>query len=330
MMKHAYITGILLLILNIGSASAQESTEKQTPPGNTAPRTVVITRPADEKVMKYKMLPLKTMDYATVEATCKSWLSEGGIMTFESYRNSILVYDTEEVIKKISDFISEADRDTVNIRIEISFNTVETRSNSGFRVETNQPGKQQKTTVIKPEIRKGSSSSFNSQILVVSEGCPASLWAGTTTIDPQCLQEEKLCPEIYVITQNQVIRIPVNSPDIRMVNIGASLKVLPKYFDDGTVDLEFYPAFSYIEGKGPAKSVKIQSLSSHLRVKEGQRVYIGGLISAKQNNYLNIFGPDFFRDSSGRSATDMYLTVHVLKPGDTRAGKAVIKNRGSY
>lgn len=289
-------------------------------------KTVVITRLPEEKEKHYKMIPLKTMGFETVEAACKPMLSEGGLLVDEKSRRSILVYDNDDVIKKITDFINNADRDTVNIRIEVDYISSSSQSDRSITIRTtnykDKEGLQTGKVEIKPVARKNSSSASDKQILVVSEGLPATLFYGKTIIDPAWIQSVVLVPDVSVVAQNSTVTINQNLPDIQWTDVGAALRILPVVYDDDTVELEFYPSLSYLEGKGTRKYVKVQSLASTVRVKNGQRIYVGGLMSSKKDAYSNIFGLNYKAgEASERSVSDMYVTVYILKPGDQRAGR---------
>ncbi|MDD3119388.1 MAG: hypothetical protein PHQ27_09430, partial [Victivallales bacterium] len=89
-------------------------------PTSTRPRTITVTdRRQAEK--DYKLLPLGVMDYDTVDKTCRPWLSPGWLLVNEKIRDSVLVYDTPAVIKKISNFLREADLNAPNIRLEFNY-----------------------------------------------------------------------------------------------------------------------------------------------------------------------------------------------------------------
>lgn len=101
----------------------------------------------------------------------------------------------------------------------------------------------------------------------------------------------------------------------KMVNVGVSLYVLPRYLGNNLIEVEVYPEITQLVGKGKRKNLKVTSLSSKIIVKNGARVYIGGVVSQKRQAYRNLFGPDFFKRKGISETMDMYITATVLKPG---------------
>ena len=304
--------------------------------------TIVIKRGAPEKEKHYKLIPLNTMDFQTVENLCRPMMSEGAILTYEKHRNAILVYDTQEVIDKITKLLDDTDQEAVNIRIDIDFmnsggggTEIKIERNYGGKGGRNyQPlvvmkdGKVQKPQEIKIKkfgVTNDRNSDNTSQFLMTRSGFPATLWVGKTIVDPSWLENLKymLRPTIIAQSGGGNFVVPGTTPDFRWANVGASMKVLPVYRDNGTIDVEIYPEVSYIDGKGRNKAVKVEQLATKLNVADGQRIYIGGVLSSKQERFVNVFGPEFFRKDARSNALDMYLTATALKPG----GKKV-KNPG--
>lgn len=304
--------------------------------------TIVIKRMPEKH---YKLIPLNTMDFQTVENLCRPMMSEGAVLTYEKHRNAILVYDTKEVIDKITKLLADTDQEAVNIRIDIDFMNSGGGGGTEIRIDRNyggkggknpQPlivmkdGKVQKPQEIKIKkfgVTNDRSSDNTSQFLMTKSGFPASLWVGKTIVDPSWLENLKymLRPTIIAQSGGGVFVAPGTTPDFKWANVGASMKVLPVYKDNGTIDVEIYPEVSYIDGKGKNKAVKVEQLATKVNVADGQRIYIGGVISSKREEYINVFGPEFFKSSSRGNALDMYLTATALKP----SGKKVKSPAGS-
>ncbi len=324
----------LSFCLNSQSQPSASSTTDSSVTQDSKRKTVVITRLPEEKEKHYKMIPLKTMGFETVEAACRPMLSEGGLLVNEKSRNSVLVYDNEDVIKKITEFVNAVDRDSVNIRIEVDYISSSSKSDKSISIKTtsykDKEGLQTGKVEVKPVLRKSNSSASDKQIIVVSEGVPATIFYGKTVIDPTWIQSVVLVPDVSVVAVNSSVTISQNLPDIQWTDVGAALRVLPVLYDDDVVELEFYPSLSYLEGKGIRKYVKVQNLASRVKVKNGQRLYVGGVMSSKADAYSNIFGLNYKAgDSSDRSVSDMYVTVYILKAGDARAGRPSMRGPGN-
>lgn len=302
--------------------------------GKKKPRNVVI-KYEPEKEKHYKLIPLATLDYDTVNGVCRPMLSEGGILTYEKNRNSILVYDTNEVIAKIQKFVRDVDREAVNIRVQVDFLGTGATGRDLIKVERKYPrgsGASRNTVLaykngklVKPKQvnisvgkNRGTSTRNTSQFIMTKSGFPASLWVGKTMVDPSWLNNVVIRPNIIVMGRGSPIIIPTPDTDFKWANVGASLKVLPRYNESGIIDVEVYPEVSFIDGKGKRRAVKVQQMVTKVRVQDGQRIYIGGMISAKKDMYVKLFGPEFFSGKSDMDILDMYLTATAVKPSGGR------------
>jgi type II secretory pathway component GspD/PulD (secretin) len=292
-------------------------------------RKKIIITPEQKKT--YKLIPLKTMDYQTVEDLCKPWLTEGGSINYEKRRNSILVYDTPEVIAKIRKFVSDVDQEAVNVRIVVDFMNTKTYQNDSLRMDVDSGlASHQKLVfkdgkLVKPKsytfdggINRGTSSNNNSQILMTRSGSPATLWVGKTILDPSWLRQVKIRPNIIIVTPTGSINIPGTDVDFKWAEIGSKLQVTPYYNENGTVTLEFCPVLSFLVGPKKHQDVKVESLATKLTVKDGTRVYIGGAVSNKKDVFTKLFGPEFYKNEGGTDILDMYLTATAIKPDGRR------------
>lgn len=295
------------------------------------PKTVLITRETMRE-MKYKLLPLDTISYATVEVMVRPILSDKGIMTYEQKRNSILIYDYPEVIEKVKAFLKEADAEAVNIRIDVDYIGAGDQTKSGANM-TWHYGKQ-KTGVkfiykdgkwVKPDkvsgdiyYNKTKTSRHDSTFIMTKSGYPASLWVGKTIVDPSWLNNMPRGVIVVVPINGKPNLIDMIDVDFKWADVGAALEVLPIYNPNGTITVEVYPRISYLDGKGKRQAVKVESLSTKITVKEGQRFNIGGLIEGNRKTFTSVFGPDFFKRDDFSNVLDMYLTATAMTPAGTR------------
>jgi len=299
------------------------------PPKDPAkrPGTVVINRSVIEKEKHYKFIPLETLDYATLNSICRPWLSEGGIMTYEKARNSVLIYDTNEVIDKIAKFVGELDREAVNIRIDVDFIETGSKQDDQLRIDVDsglsshqqlvfENGKwvRPKNISISPKMNRDSSSKLNAQTIVTRNGYAANLWVGNTMIDPSWLNNLILTPTVVISGGGGTAVIPAPVVDFKWVDVGSKLKVCPHYQDNGNIEVELYPEVSYLDGEGKTQTVKVEQLVTRVLVRDGQRFYLGGAISSDRNTMTKLFGPEFYTSRGSNSILDTYLTATVLKP----------------
>jgi hypothetical protein len=296
-----------------------------------APRSVVLKRDVTPK-MNYKLIRLQSLDFRTIDAVCRQWITKGGKLIHDKKLNAVLVYDTPQVVEKIQRFVAQNDSPPVNIRIDIeSMGVQPTRdTNFGYRTpKRHSKGhfvykdgklvyKAPKKIIINASDRRGTSSRLNSSFLVTKSGSPASLWSGKTMIDPSWLRWQKGRPDIYVVdNKGMVVHIEGSLNDPKWANVGTALYILPRYLGNGLVEVEIYPTVTYLVGKGRKKTVKVENLSTKLVVKEGQRIPIGGVVSSKSKRYSNLFGPTFLKSREMSDVLNTYLKATVLKPGDS-------------
>lgn len=276
---------------------------------------------AKESKKLYQLIYLKDVDYKIVNRVCRPWLGKDPVMVYEKKRNSILVYATPETIVKIRKFIDNTASPDVNIRIDLDRVGVKNFNDSKFSFKSPpvktykyKNGKRVKNYSRQKTINFRSSRDITNysskQFIVTKSGYPASLWVGKTTVDPSWKRYAK--PKKEIVIQPGGYAIETGYEDIKMVNVGMSLQVLPRYLSNGMIEVEVYPEITEIVGKGKRKNVKITSLSSKILVKSGARINIGGVISNKKNAYTKLFGPDFFSRKGIKETMNMYITAKAI------------------
>ena len=304
--------------------------------------------PAPKKEIKRrkvtKMIPLKTIEYSTVDTICRPMLSKKGTMAYIKEKNSVFLFDYKENVEKIEKILSKIDSEVVNIRINVDFIEQLSEKNDNVNVKVKYRGFPKATNqviikdgkVVKPDTikfgafrRRGSGHRNTSQFILTRSGSPARLWSGKTMVDPSWLANYQLQPTIVMMGNSGSVVIPGSDNDIVWTDVGASLFVLPKYLGNGKIDVEIYPVVSYlVEDKsgrglnknfrGKRQAVKVTDISTHLTLKSGQRVSLGGVISSNKDFYTNLFGPDILNRNSADSILNMYITATVLDPAGRR------------
>ncbi len=289
---------------------------------------------AAQNKKEYKLIPLRNIDYEIIDRVCRPWLAKDATLVHEKKRNSVLVYATPENIVKIRKFIDQNAPPDVNIRIDMEKRGVEA-SDSGrvtYRykkpvpVVTYKNGRRVITyTKIKPkskprlilQSRRNTLYSNSLQFIITKSGSPASLWVGKTVVDPSWLRA--VIPRQRMTIGSNTYTITTDPPamETKMVDVGVSLQVLPRYLGNNLIEVEVYPEISEIVGKSKQKSLKVASLVTKIIVQNGAKVYIGGVVSQKRQAYESLFGPDFFKRKGISEVMDMYITATVLTPGES-------------
>lgn len=274
----------------------------------------------------YKIIPVRSMDFSIIKKVCGPWMSENGVLKYDRKRGSIVVYDYQDVIDKIRNFIADADRDVVNIRVEVEFDGVSGLDDVDWKKSPEDyddgkiiigGGRHNIPSGLGVEIpihRLNLSRSNSKQFLMTTSGLPATLWVGESTVNPQWLHQ--LVGEKMLISKDgRVVKVSDwVDPDILFVDVGASLMIRPRYLDGGLIEVEVYPEISFKNRKGGQESIEVESVKTRLVVREGSRINIGGIINSKLSIYKNIFGKQLYRRVNGLSLLDMYLRVTVARP----------------
>jgi len=272
-----------------------------------------------------KIIPLGSIDYKIVKELSTQLLTETGTITYMRSRNSVIVRDYKENIDEIREFIKAADRPAVNIRIDVGFDSSKTSTHAGLGVDYGKgksggivikDGKVQgpDKIIINPKMQHENVMRNTLQFIVAKSGHPASLWVGKTIVDPSWLNNYRLVPTTVIMGRRRNIIIPGSTPDFVWTDVGASLKVLPRYMDNGLMDVEVYPELSYVDGEGKNQAVKVEKISTKLTLRNGQRLDMGGVINSNRDFYLNLFGPDFLSYDDSSCILNMHITARIMQP----------------
>jgi len=297
-----------------------------------------------ERQKSTKMIPLRTIEYSTVDTICRPMLSKKGTMAFIKEKNSVFLFDYKENIQKIQEILSKIDSEVVNIRINVDFLEQLSEKNDNVNVKVQYKGFPKATNqviikdgkVVKPNTikfgafrRRGTGHRNTSQFILTRSGSPAQIWSGKTMVDPSWLANYQLQPTVVMMGNSGTVVIPGSDNDIVWTDVGASLFVLPKYIGNGKIDVEIYPVVSYLVDdnsgrglnknfRGKRQAVKVSDISTHLTLRSGQKVSLGGVVSSNKNFYTNLFGPDILNRNSADSILNMYITATVLDPAGRR------------
>ncbi|MBN2643394.1 MAG: hypothetical protein JXR78_17215 [Victivallales bacterium] len=252
---------------------------------------VIVVKDLRDTEMRYKLIPLGILEYGDVNRICRPWLSPGGLLVHERARASILVYDTPQVIDRIASFLRRTDQDAPNIRVTFELE----QENTGTELKVDGSRK-------RPVLVRTIKDSKTTRI--IRSGTSDYMWGGDVMADSKWVDHVKHNRG----KDNGAVQLnsPGSSGGAR-VSTKVSLQVRPLWHDDGTIEVEIYPEIRYMDNHGRRRELKVLELATRVRVKEGQRVQIGGIISRQKQNYVNIFGPDFFSRKDVSKISNMYL-----------------------
>jgi len=298
-------------------ASAEDRPATLTDPGT---RNVVITRDKKDDLI-VKRLPLLAVEYDEIEPFCRDLLSTDGHLGYLQSIHSVVVRDYPANVEKVRAFLAEVDRAPVNVRIEVEFLNAEMSRDLGVDVVLDgdrsgpkiviENGKivKPKSVTVSAHQHSGETTRNTRQHVMSVSGRPARLWVGRTIPDPGWLNRHRFCP---VGARGRAVRW-LAPGEIVWRDVGSALYVMPTAYDDGTVDVEVFPVVTYVDGKGERRTVRVEEVQTRVRVRDGQRVQIGGGDNSTREFMTKLFGPEMFAKGKTSSSLGIYLTPHVLR-----------------
>jgi len=265
-----------------------------------------------------RVLPLRNLDYEIVNQFCRPMLSKGGGMGYLKNQRAIVVNDKKEVIAKITDFINQAGGKVKNIQITIDYAGSSQGKQQDFGLQglkweiNTKPWKIRKPTVHGIYFSNNSyQSTSNTQMqLVTISGSAANLWVGKEVPEVRFIRDYILDPRVRLSRHGNLVRL--NSVEFEMREVGAKLLIRPILQADGLIRVELFPEVSYYNKRGKRDCLQVESLKTTVTILPGQKISIGSVISGQKKGYLNLFGPDFFKNGEGQKILKMYVTARVL------------------
>ncbi len=284
---------------------------------------------------QYEMLPLLSMDFATVKKLCKPLMSPKGIIVFEKSRNSILIYDYPEVIKQVQSFLAKMDAPRQMIRVEIKkketqynkkdFNNIrfgDKDSSGSLRIVN---GRIPKDISFNFGRQRSNTSGLSSSFIVTQSGMEATIFSGRELANPVFFDYMNLYPPKTIIMRDgRVLECPSYWPEIEIIKIGIIFVMKPTLLANGMINVELYPQFKELGKDGDISHIKLQSLSTTVTIPQGREIRIGGAIKSKVREYSNLFGPDFMGGDENSSIMDMYIKASVVDKSNQRLGHGTI------
>ena len=298
---------VMVLLTFTVSAYAQDSS-------GSRPKHVYIKDTRKEE-MRYKLLPLGVMEYSEVERVCRPWLSKGGLLVDEKNRASVLVYDRPEVIARIQKYLRDADGNAPNIRVSFDLSEAATGSETVFGTGRRDLRLRARNTAVE-------SKTDTTQFVVARSGSSALIWTGDVVLEPGWLDYLREGRGEKVVAADGTVTI-MRGGELSGSSgtVSAALHVRPLWLGDGVIEVEVFPEIRCQESDGRRSYYKVTELSSRIRVREGERVSLGGMLGKQTVNYTNIFGGAFMKRADIRKISAIWLSAgrdsgnHQVLPG---------------
>ncbi len=273
-----------------------------------------------ETKLEIKIIPIKSIDFNTVKEFCTPMLTDKGRLVYLKHRKAVYVFDRNSVIKKVEEFISAADTPQKNLQIRIENLESGKKKSSKFGLKSDdqwglviKDGKVDLPSIDGVDLEKKTANSTknNTMTLTTLSGHPATLYVGEEISDITLIETYLLDPSVRLKYNGRPYVYKKVNYERRF--LGSSLMMKPILLENGNILVEVYPEVSYLNNKNKKYSIAIESLKTAVVARPNQRIKIGGNIKSKSDGYKNIFGPDFFESSSGKSVLNIYLTAKVLQ-----------------
>lgn len=268
-----------------------------------------------------KIIPIYGLPAEAAEMIARQYISEEAGFIHLKDRNAILIMDDPENIKKVEVALKALKAERPNIRIYITRTGHAVKSDREFSVTPeNEWGLVVKDGKIKlPEVdrininrRQQTQSSNAVMMLMTMSGYPATLWVGSKEpewkyIDtyfsrPQVRKHYPYKPHFW------------HNFEVEYVKTGVELAILPRALADGLIEVEVVPRISYRKKPdGPKNYLQVETLSTKVTLIPGQSRQLSSLVGDQADRITNLFGPDFFTDSSNESILEMSIKAEIVE-----------------
>lgn len=331
-------TATALTFLMAGVATVADGDENRGGQPRKRPSIVIRADPGTEEISDF--IPLKSLSFTEIEPFCRKLMSPTGTLGYARARKLLIVHDQRQHVEKVRAFVEAADREAVNIRIEVEFLNqgmisetgldvlFEGRRRSGPEVVI-EDGKVDWPDSVSIEARRnrGTRARRTVQQVMALSGQPARLWVGRTIPDPSWLQQYRYQSLTAFISGAGCVVAQVPPPEIVWRDVGSALYVIPRLHDSGVIDIEVVPAVTYVDGTGRRQAVRVEKLETRVQAVDGRRVLVGGGDQATRDFISKLFGPELFGRTSSRDGLQIYLTPHVVEPREPARPGAVHRPR---
>lgn len=177
---------------------------------------------------------------------------------------------------------------------------------------------------------------FNAQLTwLVTKG------KATILANPKVLAQDSAQATINLVNQVPYVTYQVSStgqqlPQVSFVNIGQSLNITPHIDSSGYITMTMAPEITTTGGTpvtiggSPIPVVNRRSVSTTLRVKDGESIVIGGLLREDKSNNISqipllgdlpLIGAMFRQNNSNSTKNEIIVLVtpHIVKTGEAPA-----------
>lgn len=261
--------------------------------------------PADKEASE--LIPLRSVDHATVDALCSPMLSAKGRMTYLPDRGAIMVFDKRSVIDRIKGALAKFDVQPAVIQIELEFKPPAKEEGAGAVDWRGRPlGSEAKLpdkASIKLSGRKASSQGGSAALITVMSGHSVTLWKGSRRPDPAWLDSFCHADGVELRFRGQRF-VPGATRGVEV-----SLNATPRLLDNGMVEIEVCPELLFPAGR---RRVKVVSLAVRALVQPGKSAPLGELSEETRAQYGALFGPVSLAGGASCELLDVALHVRLI------------------
>jgi type IV pilus assembly protein PilQ len=331
--------------------------------------------PSGQALSKSELIPLKHIKADEVLQVLPKNISANNVKVIKE-QNALLVSGTSEDIVMTREFLAAIDIPTPQVRIDAVIVEYSERigRSFGMRVWRKNPGfADQSLTVPGPAIG-GQAASDATQIGLSTQGLrdllgisggllgrlPSEFYIALRWLENQGKAKVLAQPSIttlngrkakidvdqtqyFKVTSGDSTQSQYYSARIQPIKFGISLDITPWISQGGQITAEITPVVSNAEGSGAESypNVSSRSLSTTIRLNDGETIALGGLIKHEENTSsdkipilgdLPFIGALFRTNSRTRAKSNLviYITPHVLTRNDTVNIKAELRDYDLY
>ena len=309
----------LALLLAWGCCLAADEAPKQR--GYVkGPQGTFLYDPGDKEVSE--LVPLRAVDYATVDALCGPMLSPKGRMSYVPGRGGALVVDRRSVVDRIKAALARFDSQPAVIQIELEFKPPEKEEAAAvdWRGRPLDDGakrlkdKLPERASVKMSGRQPSKKLGGSVALVTTmSGHHVTLWSGSRRPDPAWLDD--FCHADGVELRRRGQRFVPGEGTAAARGVEVLLGATPRLLDNGMVEVEVCPELVFPAGKGGRQRVEVRSLAAKALVQPGRSAPLGTFSEERRGQYGALFGPVSLAGGASCEVLDVSLRVRLIQGG---------------
>ncbi len=272
----------------------------------------------DVVIMAPKIIPIGSSDYQRVKRYFDRIKSEEGTISYIPNRRSVLVYDTEEIITKMTNFSQKLFKsDRLMIKLKLEYLRVAGSKLEEEQFNPNWKMKLEKGRVIIPQITGFNTDKYplgksnkSEKFIAIFPGKTIMLAAGKPGNDIEQVMDFLMDPETVLLRGDKLFPFKKRIYPDKMRSILKMTTRIRK--STGRVELEIYPVLE-MEIKGKKYALKVASLATKSQLRLNQQLAVGALLHTREEAFTLLFGENFFEEKHGCAIYDLCISTSLQR-----------------